>query len=91
MQHQPEHIWHATIDASGRILLPAELRHSRQLNPGVEVVLSDRDGKLTISSFDEVLRSVQERLMKLAPADQLWSEELIAERRREASLEERRS
>jgi bifunctional DNA-binding transcriptional regulator/antitoxin component of YhaV-PrlF toxin-antitoxin module len=81
---QHEKVWHAKIDSSGRILVPAELRHSMGAEVGSPMILTQRNGALVVRSFDDVLEEIQSYYKSLAPADQVWSEELIDERRIEA-------
>jgi antitoxin PrlF len=75
------------IVSGGRLQLPAELRRQLGLQDGDDVVMQVIDNELRIRSQREGVRRIQERFSKLAPADVLFSDELIADRRREADNE----
>ena len=80
-------VWHATVDSSGRVLLPAELRQTIHATPGTELVWTVTDDGVKLQNLSELLASIQEYFIGLSPADDLWSEELIIERRDEAGRE----
>jgi len=84
---QDAKIWHTTVDMSGRVLLPAELRQSIHAMPGSELVWTTTDDGVKLQKLDVLLASIQDYFSGLSPADELWSEELIAERRDEAARE----
>jgi bifunctional DNA-binding transcriptional regulator/antitoxin component of YhaV-PrlF toxin-antitoxin module len=80
-------VWHTTVDSSGRVLVPSELRHEIGVEAGTQMVWA-RDGSgLKLRSFDETLHEIQNYYTSLAPASDVWSEALIRERRQEASHE----
>ena len=80
-------IWNAKIDSSGRVLLPAELRQSLGVKEGDQLLLIKDSKGLHLKSFEESLAEIQDYFRSLAPASELWSEEIMAERRREAAHE----
>lgn len=84
---QDSKVWHATVDTSGRILLPAGLRQTIQAPPGTDLVLTMSDGGLRLQNVDELIASIQDYFVNLSPSDEVWSEELISERRDEAGRE----
>jgi AbrB family looped-hinge helix DNA binding protein len=77
---------HMTVlmDRSGRLVVPKELRTSLGLENGGELLLSIEDGALVAMTRQEVIRRVQSMFRPWQPGEPLASEELIAERRREA-------
>lgn len=87
-QHDEQHaIFQASVDASGRVLLPAELRKAMEVEPGTSLVwIRDRDG-LHLRSFEDSLADIQEYYQALAPSDVCWTDELIENRRNEAEHE----
>lgn len=85
---QERKTWHATVDTSGRVLLPAELRHERGIVPGAEIVWIEGDKGLELRTFDSLLGEIQEYFATLGPSEELWSEELLHERRQEAACED---
>jgi AbrB family looped-hinge helix DNA binding protein len=77
--------WPATVDTSGRVLIPAPSRHELGWEPGTHVVVvRDGDG-IRILSLDEYTREVQEFFRGAESEDVIWSEELIRQRRAEAA------
>ena len=80
-------VFHLKVDATGRMVLPAELRQEMAVTGGgVLVGIKDAHG-LRLQSKDEVLQQAQEYFAHLAPADRILSEELLTERREEAARE----
>ena len=79
--------WHATVDKSGRVLLPAELRQLMRATPGTELIWMRSDDGVKLQAFADVLTSVQQYFQGLSPADESWSDELLRERRDEPSRE----
>jgi AbrB family looped-hinge helix DNA binding protein len=77
----------ATINAQGRILIPADIRRKMDLKPGETVVMDFEDGVLKIESHRSRIRRIQEEFKKYAKPGTLASDELIAERREEARRE----
>ncbi|MGE3979225.1 MAG: AbrB/MazE/SpoVT family DNA-binding domain-containing protein [Nitrospira sp.] len=88
MEIPPENsTWHTFVDKSGRVLLPAPLRRALNADPGTELVWTmSRDG-VKLQHFDQVLTSIQEYFTSLGPQEEVWSDELIRERREEAERE----
>lgn len=80
--------YHAKVIAGGKIVIPAELRRAMGVKDGDTLVVEEQDGALVIRTRWDALRRLQEEMRKLVPADVDMVEELIAERRREATLEE---
>ncbi len=79
----------AKIDKFGRVLVPQQLRAELGLQPGMDVVFSvdEETRRVELSSRQVALRSAQAALAKYKKPGESWSEELIAERRREAARE----
>lgn len=73
------------VIAGGRIALPADIRRSLGLESGDTVLFELEGDEVKIRPARSALRRVQDRLRSFAPQDGLVSEELIAERRAEAS------
>lgn len=87
MESLPTNHWHTTIDSSGRVLLPAELRQLANLEPGMSVVWVKDESGLHLKSLAQLLAEIQEYYRSLGPADELWSDALIEQRRIEAAHE----
>ena len=51
------------------------------------LVWTKSEDGLRLQNSDELLSSIQEYFLSLAPADEIWSEELIEERADEAARE----
>lgn len=82
-----QEIYPASVDKSGRILLPIELR--RPMNIDHESSLSwvkDESG-LRLRTYEETIAEIQAYFMSVSPPEDVWSESLIAERKREAAIE----
>jgi AbrB family transcriptional regulator (stage V sporulation protein T) len=86
-EHLPEQCWHTSLDKSGRVHLPAELRKELGVTAGVDLVWMKDSGGLKLRPFEEVIHEYQEYFLSLGPASESWSDELIRERREEARRE----
>lgn len=76
-----------TIDAGGRIVIPAEFRRLLGWHPGDVVLLSLGGQDIQVMSIAESIRRVQEWARVALPDGRSLSEELIAERHTEAARE----
>ena len=76
------------LDAAGRLLIPAELRKALGVQPGEYLIMSVEDGDLRAWTFAQGVRRAREVVAKHVPPDVSLVDELIAERRGEAALEE---
>lgn len=65
-------VYAATLDSSGRVMLPADVRRE--------------DGRISMTSRKEALRRAQEFFSSVEP-DRILSEELSKDRQREAQAE----
>ena len=75
----------AKVDDAGRVLIPAEIRKRLGMKPGVTVTITEGpSGRIILEPALALLREAQEYFQSIAPAGVLWSDELIAERRKEA-------
>lgn len=73
----------------GRVVLPARIRKKLGLHPGDRLVLIvDDSGEMRLVSLRQQVQKCMGMFKNLAPPGTLVSEELIAERRREAEREE---
>jgi antitoxin PrlF len=79
-------VQHSKIISGGRIQVPAEIRKQLGLADGDPIVIEVKDNELRVRSQREAIRRVQELLKPYWPKDgeMLLSDELIADRRREA-------
>ena len=78
----------AKVDGTGRVLIPAEIRKRLGMKPGATVTITEGpSGRIVLEPALAVLREAQEYFQSLAPASVFWSDELIAERRKEARRE----
>lgn len=82
-------VYRFMVDASGTIKLPEEVMAKLQIQPlSIAVALFEND-TFAFLSREEALRRARALVPQWRPGDPLWSDELIAERRREAAEEER--
>ena len=78
----------AKVDGAGRVRIPAEIRKRLGLKPGATVtIMEGPSGRIILEPAMALLREAQEYFRSIAPAGVLWSDELIAERRKEARRE----
>jgi bifunctional DNA-binding transcriptional regulator/antitoxin component of YhaV-PrlF toxin-antitoxin module len=75
---------HARIDRRGRITIPGALRRALGLTPGAAAVLTPDGPELRVVSRAEQIRRAQQLVRRYVPAERSLSQELIAQRRREA-------
>jgi AbrB family looped-hinge helix DNA binding protein len=75
------------VDSAGRVLIPAELREKMDVRPGAIVTITAGRGRIVLESRSAAVRAAQKYFGSLAPEREIWSDELIAERRREARRE----
>lgn len=88
MEHRTDaKSWATQIDASGRLLIPAETRQALGLDRGTDVVIETDGDSLRILTLEQFTREVQDLFSPTEPGEPLLSEQLISERRREASRE----
>ncbi|MCX6626446.1 MAG: AbrB/MazE/SpoVT family DNA-binding domain-containing protein [Candidatus Solibacter sp.] len=76
------------VDKAGRVVIPAEIRAKAHLQPGATVTITvGASGRVVLEPTLAIVREAQEYFLSLGPADELWSDELLAERRLEARRE----
>ena len=75
----------ARIAQGGRIVIPADYRKALGLRTGDEVMIRLEDGEIRIRSLDAGIRRAQQLVRRVVPADRSLVDELIEERRSEAS------
>jgi AbrB family looped-hinge helix DNA binding protein len=74
----------ARVDSRGRVTIPAALRQALGLNPGTAAVLIPDGPALRVVSRSEQIRRAQQLVRRYVPAGRSLSQELLAQRRREA-------
>ena len=76
------------IDNQGRVLLPARWRNAQQVGPTSELYATvNEEGGLVIETREQGLRRARRLVRRYIPEDAVLSDELVAERRREAERE----
>lgn len=77
------------LGAQGRLVVPAPIRRALGFEAGTDLVARIFDGQLIIETRANIKRRLKARYapFKREPSEPLISEELIAERRREAARE----
>ena len=73
------------VTAGGRVVLPARFRESLGLQIGDEVIIELGDGELRLIPSSVALRRAQELVERYAGGTRSLADELLVERRREAS------
>lgn len=72
------------LDASGRMVVPKDIRTALGIEGAGELVLSVEDGAMVAMTQMEAVRRVQRLLREAVPAGVSLVDELIADRREEA-------
>ena len=80
--------WRSQIDGSGRLLIPAESRQTVGWDRGTDVVIESDGDSLRVVTLDQFTREVQAMFGRSEVGEPLWSDELTAERKREAEREQ---
>jgi AbrB family looped-hinge helix DNA binding protein len=80
-------VFRAKVDASGRIVIPAESRLRKQVKEGDVLVVEEDDNSIRIKTLDDAIRDAQAYFRTVIPSDVDLVDELIAERRAEAARE----
>lgn len=75
------------VGKGGRVVIPAELRRAAGIEEAEPVLIRVVDGEVRIYTLSTALRRVQEHVRTYIPEGRMLSEELIADRRREAAAE----
>ena len=90
-EEPPLPVYHVIVAERGRLVLPLEIREKLKIKNGDRISLTlEDDGRITLQTVDVVLRRMRGMFKHLAKPGRLASDELIAERRREARREERK-
>jgi bifunctional DNA-binding transcriptional regulator/antitoxin component of YhaV-PrlF toxin-antitoxin module len=79
--------FHVRVIDGGKIVLPPALRRKHGFEVGKTLVVEESPGGVTIRSLDDAVAAAQAIMAKVAPADRVLSDELIADRRAEAARE----
>jgi AbrB family looped-hinge helix DNA binding protein len=83
-------VYHVTVTERGRLVLPAEVRERLKIRDGDRVALSvEADGTIEIETHDVAIRKLRGMFKRPGKQGRLASDELIAERRREARKDDR--
>ncbi len=77
----------AVLDKTGRIVIPAQMREEMGVSPGDELILLLEDSSLRILGRSAAIEEARAIFRRHVPPDRSLSDELIAERRREAASE----
>lgn len=75
------------LGSNGRLVIPAEYRKALGVGEGDELVVHLEDGELRLSTRKLALKRAQARVRRYISAETSLSDELIAERRKEAAAE----
>jgi AbrB family looped-hinge helix DNA binding protein len=78
---------HVKLGEDGRLVIPAPLRKSLNLKPGDTLVVESDGDSLLVRGYDQVLRETQEFFRQFVPPGTSVVDELIADRRAEATRE----
>ena len=87
MKRDSGRVFRSTLDSSGRIVLPREVRELMHVSPGDDVQLVEQDGALRLETPEQALREAQDYFTSLVPPGVSVVDELVEERRAEAARE----
>ena len=76
-------VYNLKVDASGRIVLPAEARERNHIVSGDTLVAVEDNTGIHLKTRDQIKAEVQAYFADLAPPDVLLSEEILQDRRSE--------
>jgi AbrB family looped-hinge helix DNA binding protein len=76
------------LGPAGRVVIPAAFRDALAVKDGDTMIASLEDGEIRLATVAAVARRVQASVRQFVPEGVSLSDELIAERRREAAREE---
>jgi AbrB family looped-hinge helix DNA binding protein len=76
-----------TVNAAGRIVIPAAYRRALGIKQGDEVILRLEEGEVRIITPAQAIRRAQALVRRYVPAGRSLVDELIAERRAESARE----
>jgi AbrB family looped-hinge helix DNA binding protein len=82
---EPTAAYETTVDANGRIVLPAPLRHQLGLGPGDDVVLRLERGGVRVTSRAAALREAQAIVRQHVKPGTSLVRDLLAWRREDAA------
>jgi bifunctional DNA-binding transcriptional regulator/antitoxin component of YhaV-PrlF toxin-antitoxin module len=83
----PSHPYRLKVDLAGRVVIPAEIRHSMKVIPGRELFAElDQEGVLRLRTLEQIVAHLQDCYTPLKSGGSV-SAELIQERRDEAERE----
>ncbi|NCP39566.1 MAG: AbrB/MazE/SpoVT family DNA-binding domain-containing protein [Rhodoferax sp.] len=71
----------------GRVVIPLEIRQALSLNEGDTVLWEMKDGAAFLTTREQQLRQIQALFKGMGNPAERWSDELINERRAEATRE----
>jgi AbrB family looped-hinge helix DNA binding protein len=77
----------AKVNASGRVVIPAELRKELGIKAGDQLLFEVKGRELRMTTLRERIAKVQQEMKKYFPPGTRLSDELIAERREAAKHE----
>jgi len=76
------------IDRAGRVVIPVKIREELGLKAGATVMIETGPaGCIVLEPRTSILRGAQDYFRSLAPESEVWTEEVIKERRRDAQRE----
>ncbi|MHB8621189.1 MAG: AbrB/MazE/SpoVT family DNA-binding domain-containing protein [Chloroflexota bacterium] len=75
------------IDANGRVVVPSGFREALGIKPGEVLTMGIEAGHLTLMTFDQASKRACEIVRTYVPDDRSLVDELLADRRSEASRE----
>lgn len=78
-----QQVYNLKVDASGRIVLPAEARARNHIAEGDTVIVVEDAHGLHVKTREQIKAEVQAYFADLAPPNVLLSEEILQDRRAE--------
>jgi bifunctional DNA-binding transcriptional regulator/antitoxin component of YhaV-PrlF toxin-antitoxin module len=80
-------VFHAKLNDEGRLIIPTMHRRQIGLQPGQEVIIKVTSDGLLLTSYDQALDQDQDEVAKLVGSGVSHVDEVITDRRDEATKE----
>lgn len=81
--------YHAKLIKGGKVVIPAELRRELGFKEGDRLIIEREGNTAVLKTYEQMVREVQAEVKRLiGPYEGSIVDELIAERRAEAALED---
>ena len=85
--HPEVQTWSTHFDASGRVLVPLELRQQLHVETGTPMIWERGPHGVVLKRYEDVLADVQTHFRSIGDPNEVWSESLMRDRKAESHNE----